>query len=202
MFTCFYWKQDNQSKNFGIEKNISFCSLFFFLPPGNNPPCKKDSADRFHFHFADVSESYVTTARRSDVNPSTFVSAAAPLHSLSRLDGCEGAGDGPLPCDVPWLPAGLLLAVAAVPLPTCDAPELDEAAVDPPPLALHRDHDHTYITSLPQDRFIPTQVQKPQTGLADYLRRGSRINPRITSASYFCAVLMTRWTVRPSFMPC
>lgn len=55
---------------------------------------------------------------------------------------CEGAGDGPLPCDVLRLPAGLVFDVAAVPLLTCDAPELDEAAVDPPPVALQRDHDH------------------------------------------------------------
>lgn len=58
------------------------------------------------------------------------------------LDGCEGAGDGPLPCDVPMLPAGLVFAVVAVPLLTCDAPALGEAAVEPPPVALDRNHNH------------------------------------------------------------
>lgn len=58
------------------------------------------------------------------------------------LDGCEGAGDVAVPCDVPRFPAGLVFAVAVVPLLTCDATELDEAAVEPPPVALRRGHNH------------------------------------------------------------
>lgn len=63
-------------------------------------------------------------------------------NSLNKLAGCEGVGDGPLPCELPRLPAELVFVMEVVPLLTCDAPELDEAAVEPPPVALRADCNH------------------------------------------------------------